>query len=135
MNRQPPHRTRHSRNWNSGFPVNACWKSCGKTKAALLAVALMGIAQRRVAVKYGQKSRGLKHINALETNVKTLGDWIKAKREAKNLTPSHLAARMGIAAAVVCSWECNTQLPSNQQLVDLSSLLEFNADEVKIRNW
>ena len=92
----------------------------------------MGIAQRTVALKYEQKSRGIKYAILLVANMKTLGDWIRAKREAKNLTPSHLAAKMGIAAALVNSWEDNTRQPSSQQLADLSSLLEFKTEEIKM---
>jgi len=94
----------------------------------------MGIAQRSVTLKYEQKLRGRKRINALVANAKTLGDWIKAKREARNLTPSHVATKMGIAAAVVYSWEGNTHQPDIQQLEDLSSLLGFNPDNFMMLN-
>ena len=94
----------------------------------------MGIAQRSVTVKFEQKLRGRKRANALVANAKTLGDRIKAKREAKNLTPSHLAAKMGIAAAVVYSWEDNTQPPDNPQLAELSQILKFNFDEFRMLN-
>jgi DNA-binding transcriptional regulator YiaG len=94
----------------------------------------MGIAQRSVTIKYEQKLRGRKRSNALVANAKTLGRWIKAKREAKNLTPSHLAAKMGIAAAVVYSWEDDTHPPDSPQLADLSHILKFNFDEFKMLN-
>jgi ribosome-binding protein aMBF1 (putative translation factor) len=92
----------------------------------------MGIAQRTVAVKYEQKLRGLKRTNALVANAKSLGDLIRIRREVKNLTPSHLAAKMGIAASVVYSWEENTHRPDCQQLADLSYILKFNFDEFKM---
>lgn len=92
----------------------------------------MGIAQRSITVKYEQKLRGRNRANALVANAKTLGHWIKAKREAKNLTPTHLVAKMGIAAAVVYSWEDNTHQPDCQHLADLSYILKFNFDEFKM---
>jgi transcriptional regulator with XRE-family HTH domain len=95
----------------------------------------MGIAQRSVAAKYEQKLRGRKRTNALVANAKSLGDWIRIRREARNLTPSHLAMKMGIAAAVVYSWEDNTHPPDSQQLADLSTLLGFNYEELKMFDW
>ena len=94
-------------------------------------VALLGIAQRTVTLKYEPKSRSRKRINALPANAKTLGYWIKAKREAKNLTLGQLAMKMGIAAAVVYSWEDNTHQPDSQQLADLSSTLGLDFDDFK----
>lgn len=79
--------------------------------------------------------RRQKHANTLVANAKTLDDWIKAKREAKNLTPSHLAAKMGIAAAVIYSWEDNTHQPDSQQLADLSFALRCNLDKFMMHHW
>ena len=55
-------------------------------------------------------------------STKTLGDWIRVKRTEKNLTPGHLAAKMGIAASVVLSWENGTVQPKDQQLEELLGL-------------
>jgi DNA-binding transcriptional regulator YiaG len=35
----------------------------------------------------------------------------------KNLTPYHLAAKMGMATALIRSWKDGTTQPDNQQLV------------------
>jgi DNA-binding transcriptional regulator YiaG len=68
-------------------------------------VALLGIAGRSIQVNYPSKLSQLKQSKVLKSNVKTLGDWLKIKRLEKNLTPGHVAAKMGIAASLVCSWE------------------------------
>jgi hypothetical protein len=94
----------------------------------------MGIAQRSATIQFEQKLRRLKRKTPLVANAKSLGDWIRIRREAKNLTPSHLASKMGIAAAVVYSWEDNTHRPDCQQLADLSYFLKFNFDEFKMLN-
>jgi DNA-binding transcriptional regulator YiaG len=93
-------------------------------------VALLGIAQRTVRVIFNGNQGNLKRVNALKTSVKSLGDWLKVKRQERNLTPGHVAAKMGIAAAVVYSWECDEVRPSNGQLARLTELLGFKITDV-----
>jgi DNA-binding transcriptional regulator YiaG len=72
-----------------------------------------------VSVEYGPNG-GIKEVHKpLITSVKTLGDWIRASQIAKNLTPGHLAAKMGIAHAMIRSWEDGTCQPGRQQVADL----------------
>jgi ribosome-binding protein aMBF1 (putative translation factor) len=59
----------------------------------------------------------------LPESIKTIADWIQAKRTEKNLTPCHLAAKMGIAAALVRSWEDGTREPDDEQLRVLITVL------------
>jgi len=54
-------------------------------------------------------------------------DWIQVKRREKNLTRCHLALKMGIATALIQSWEDGTSQPNGQQLEILSSVLGLNA--------
>jgi ribosome-binding protein aMBF1 (putative translation factor) len=63
----------------------------------------------------------------LPASIKTIGDIIQVKRMEKNLTPGHLAAKMGIATNLVRSWENGTSRPDNRQLEVLASLLGFDA--------
>jgi hypothetical protein len=42
-----------------------------------------------------------------------------------------VAAKRGIAASLVCSWESNTRQPDSQHLMVLSSVLEFDAKDFK----
>ena len=59
-------------------------------------VALLGIAQRSIRVKFKQKKGPFSPHNQLPQSIQSLGDWIKAKRIGKKLTPGHLALKMGI---------------------------------------
>ena len=92
-------------------------------------VALLGIAQRQIQAKFPANLGNQKRANALKLNIKSAGDWLKVKRLEKNLTPGQVAARMGIATSLVCSWEGNTQQPDNQQLKVLASVLDFDAKD------
>jgi transcriptional regulator with XRE-family HTH domain len=56
-------------------------------------------------------------------NIQTIADWIKVKRKEKNLTPGHLAEKMGIATSLVRSWEDGSSQPDSKQLQDLASYL------------
>ena len=90
--------------------------------SALGRVAQLGIAQRQVSVKYAQKSRKQKLAKALKPKIKTIGDWIQVKRLEKNLTPGHVALKMGIATALVLSWEEGLSQPNQQQIKILEEL-------------
>jgi ribosome-binding protein aMBF1 (putative translation factor) len=85
----------------------------------------LGIAQRQIRIKYAQNSRKQQRPKPLPASVKTIGDWIQVKRMEKNLTPSHLAAKMGIATALVRSWEDGNAQPNRQQFETLIALLGF----------
>ena len=82
-------------------------------------VALLGIAQRSIRVNFQQKKSPFSPHNLLPSSVKTIGDWIKAKRIGKKLTPGHLALKMGIAHKLICSWEDGASQPNNEQIRDL----------------
>jgi len=60
----------------------------------------------------------------LPDSVKTVGDWIRVKRIGKNLSAHHLAVKMGIATALIRSWESETGRPDNRQLKTLANILE-----------
>jgi ribosome-binding protein aMBF1 (putative translation factor) len=92
-------------------------------------VALLGIAQRQVSIKFSPKTRKQKNAKPLPASIKTIGDLIQVKRMEKNLTPGHLAAKMGIATALVRSWEDGTGQPDNRQLKVLAGLLGVDADD------
>jgi ribosome-binding protein aMBF1 (putative translation factor) len=74
-------------------------------------------------VKFSHTLRKRKQDKPLPDDVKTLGDWIRVKRIEKNLTPGHLALKMGIASALVCSWEDDNSQPDTRQLEILANLL------------
>jgi ribosome-binding protein aMBF1 (putative translation factor) len=59
--------------------------------------------------------------------VKTVGDWIKAQRERKNLNPGHMASKMGIAHSLILDWESNVSEPDSQQRASLAKALGLAA--------
>jgi ribosome-binding protein aMBF1 (putative translation factor) len=93
----------------------------------------LGIAQRSISVKYAQNLRNQQQPKLLPTSIKTVGDWIQVKRCDKNLTPSHLATKMGIAPALIYSWEADTSQPDIHQMKLLEVALGFNADDFEAR--
>jgi DNA-binding transcriptional regulator YiaG len=76
----------------------------------------LAFAQRQIRIKYVQKLRKQQRSKSLPVSIKTVGDWIQVKRQEKNLSPCHLAAKMGVATALICSWENGTAQPDNRQL-------------------
>src|ERR1039458_10121304 len=84
-------------------------------------VALLGIAQRQICIKYVHNLRKQQCAKSLPESIKLISDWIRAKRIEKNLSTFHLALKMGIATALVRSWEDGTSQPDNQQLKVLAS--------------
>jgi DNA-binding transcriptional regulator YiaG len=89
----------------------------------------LGIAQRQIHVNYPANLGNQNRAKVLKLNIKTAGDWLKVKRMEKNLTPGHVAAKMGIATSLVCSWESSSRRPDSQQLKVLSSVLGFDAKD------
>jgi DNA-binding transcriptional regulator YiaG len=89
-------------------------------------VALLGIAQRHIRISYTHNLRKRKQCKPLPTSIKALGDWIQVKRQQKKISPYHLAAKMGIATALVHSWENGTCEPDERQRTILGNLLEFH---------
>jgi len=83
----------------------------------------LGIAQRRIRINYAQTSIQQQRSKSLPASIKTVGDWIQAKRMEKYLTPGHMAAKMGITTALIRSSEDGTGRPDNRQLKVLASLL------------
>ena len=83
---------------------------------------MLGIAQRSITAKYGPKEGDVDARKRLITCVKTLGGWIRASRIAKNFTPGHLGAKMGIAHAVIRAWEDGASHPNGQQIRDLTEI-------------
>jgi len=79
----------------------------------------LGIAQRQIHIKFKQKHAQKHRANSLTDNIKMIGGWIKVKRTQKNLTSGHVAAKMGIAHAVVRTWEEGASGPSKEQIQDL----------------
>jgi ribosome-binding protein aMBF1 (putative translation factor) len=91
-------------------------------------VALLSIAQRQISIEFSHTARKQKNAKPLPASIKTIGDLIQVKRHEKNLTLGHLAAKMGIATALVRSWEDGKSQPDSQQMKALASLFGYGAD-------
>jgi DNA-binding transcriptional regulator YiaG len=102
-------------------PFNGYFLSRGR-------VALLGIAQRQISIKFSQKTREQNNAKPMPASIKTIGDLIQVKRQEKNLTPGHLAAKMGIATSLVLSWEDGDSQPDGQQMKVLVSLFGYDAN-------
>jgi DNA-binding transcriptional regulator YiaG len=74
------------------------------------------------------KLRKRKWFKSLPASIKTLGEWIQVRRQEKKLSPYHLAAKMGIATALVQSWESGASDPDDRQRQMLCSV--FGSDFV-----
>jgi DNA-binding transcriptional regulator YiaG len=88
----------------------------------------LGIAQRLIRISYVHNLRKRKQCKPLSTSIKTLGDWIQIKRQKKKLSQYHLAAKMGIATALVHSWENGTCEPNERQRQILGDHLAFDRE-------
>jgi DNA-binding transcriptional regulator YiaG len=93
-------------------------------------VALLGIAHRQIRVSRAHIPTDRDRRKPLPTNIKTLGDLIQIKRYEKRITLWQLALKTGIATATVRTWECGTDRPNEQQMVQLASVLQFNTDDM-----
>jgi DNA-binding transcriptional regulator YiaG len=91
----------------------------------------LGIAQRTIRVKFGVKPKKFSKFNPLPVNIKTIGDMIRVRRQAKNLTPGHLALKMGIISSAVCSWEDGDARPNDWQLELLARILAFDPKDIE----
>ena len=94
-------------------------------------VALLGIAQRTIRVNFAVKPKKYSKFNPLPVNIKTIGDLICVRRQTKNLTPGHLASKMGIASSVVSSWEDGNARPNDWQLELLAKILGFDPKDME----
>jgi DNA-binding transcriptional regulator YiaG len=86
-------------------------------------VALLGIAQRHISVKYIAKRRRQPQRNPLGANLKAIGNWITLERQKRNLTVYQLALNMSIATSLVHEWENGISEPNESQWHLLNQLL------------
>jgi ribosome-binding protein aMBF1 (putative translation factor) len=63
-----------------------------------------------------------KAFKPLSASIKTLAEWIQVERLEKGLAPYHLAEKMGIASALVKSWESGECEPDQRQRQMLCSV-------------
>lgn len=63
------------------------------------------------------------------TQLGTMGERIRAEREAKSLTQSALADQMGMKTyATISKWESNDNVPRQEHLISLTEIFGVSAD-------
>jgi ribosome-binding protein aMBF1 (putative translation factor) len=87
----------------------------------------VGYCTTAIRIKYARNQEKRKQAKLLPGSIKTIGGLIQVKRMEKNLMPGHVAAKMGIATALVRSWENGASQPDNRQVEVLANLLGFDA--------
>jgi DNA-binding transcriptional regulator YiaG len=92
----------------------------------------LGITQRTVRANRPANQGNQERSKLLALSANTVGDWLKAKRLEKNLTPGHVAVKMGIATSLFCSWESCIRMPDIYQIKLLATVLEFNAKDFEL---
>ena len=90
-------------------------------------IALLGLAQRQISVSRAHIPLNRHRRKQIPTVIKTLGDYIQAKRYEKGLHPYQVAGKMGIETALILAWESGTRTPDEKQWQMLSDLLSFDS--------
>lgn len=63
-------------------------------------------------------------------DVATLGDMIRARREAMQLTQKGLGDLLGMGQPAVCGWERNRARPNAKTLAELSQVLGLDLGDL-----
>jgi ribosome-binding protein aMBF1 (putative translation factor) len=83
----------------------------------------MGFAYRHISVKFTQKTRKPSQPKPLPASVKTIADWIQVKLHEHGMASYHLAAKMGIATAVVNGWKDGAVRPKTYHIREMVAIL------------
>jgi ribosome-binding protein aMBF1 (putative translation factor) len=110
--------------WLARSGVTVCFDN-GRPESSRQAGAQLSIASRQIQVKFSHKLGKCQRAKPLPESIQKIGGWIRAKRNEKNLTSCHLAAKMDIAPALVHSWEDGTGQSNDQRLRVLTDVLEI----------
>ena len=89
-------------------------------------IALLAFAQRQIRASRAHIPLNRHRRKQLPSVIKTLGDYIQAKRYEKGLHPYQVAAKLGIAASLISAWERDTSAPDERQWQSLGTLLSFD---------
>lgn len=73
---------------------------------------LLGIAQRTVAVVYGDYKQRFSDRKRIPTEVKTLGDYLLLKRIKASLSQPELALKAGQTVKKIMAWEHDQMTPT-----------------------
>jgi DNA-binding transcriptional regulator YiaG len=87
----------------------------------------LAFGQRQIRVSRAHIPLNRHRRKQLPSAIRTLGDYIQAKRYEKGLHPYQVAGKLGIATSLVSAWERGTQTPDEKQWQMLSVLLSFDS--------
>jgi ribosome-binding protein aMBF1 (putative translation factor) len=87
----------------------------------------LAFAQRQIRISRAHIPLNRRRRKHIPTVIKTLGDYIQAKRYENGLHPYQVAGKMGIETALVLAWESGTRTPDEKQWQMLSDLLSFDS--------
>ena len=79
----------------------------------------MGLAQRQIRVSRAHIPLNRHRRKQIPTVIKTLGDYIQAKRYEKGLHPYQIAGKMGIETALILAWESGSSTPDEETMADV----------------
>lgn len=89
--------------------------------------ALLAFTQRQIRVSRAHIPLNRHRRKHIPTVIKTLDDYIQAKRYEKGLHPYQIGGKMGIETALVLAWESGIRKPDENQWQMLSDLLSFDS--------
>jgi len=87
----------------------------------------LAFAQRQIRVSRAHIPPNRNRRKQIPTVIRTLGDYIQAKRYEKGLHPYQVAGKMGIETKLISAWESGTKKPDEKQWRMLSDLLSFDS--------
>ena len=90
-------------------------------------IALLAFTQRQIRVSRAHIPPNRKRRKQFPTIIRTLGDYIQAKRYEKGLHPYQVAGKMGVETALILAWESGINKPDRKQWRMLSDLLSFDS--------
>jgi DNA-binding transcriptional regulator YiaG len=89
--------------------------------------ALLGFAQRQIRVSRAHITLNRQRRKPIPSVIKSIGDYIQAKRYKKGLHPYQVARKMRISASLISAWERGASSPNEEQWQMLSNLLSFDS--------
>ena len=87
----------------------------------------MAFTQRQIRVSRAHIPLNRNRRKQIPTVIRTLGDYIQAKRYEKGLHPYQVAGKMGVETKLILAWENGTRAPDEKQWRLLSDLLSFDS--------
>jgi ribosome-binding protein aMBF1 (putative translation factor) len=75
----------------------------------------LAFTQRQIHVSRAHIPSNRNRRKQIPTVIRTLGDYIQAKRYEKGLHPYQVASKLGIETALIAAWESGTRTPDESK--------------------